>query len=110
MPMTTGTVGGGRQPAQLTQHRGSADRHAYLPSQPSGRLATERVAECPHPLHQAQRATLASNRQGLDALGERALRTAAVDALEAPDLDGERDGHPEGGTVGDGAPVVAVKT
>ena len=96
--------------AQFAQHRGSADRPAQLPPQPSARLATARVAKRAHPLHQAQREALASHCQGLDAFAERALRTAVVDALEAPDLDGERNAPAEAGTVGDCASVVAVQT
>ena len=48
--------------------------------------------------------------QGLNAFAERALRTAVVGTLEAPNLDGERDGPAEAGTVGDYASVVAVQT
>ena len=95
--------------AQLAQHRGSADRHAELSSKPRRCLTTERVAERPYPLHQAQRSAPANSRQRINALGKRPLHTAPVDALEAPNLDGDPDGKSKRRTVGEAASVVAVQ-
>jgi hypothetical protein len=97
MPTTIGAVAGNAQPARRSS-RSTVWRATCTPGVPGGRRTAEGVAEQAHHLTEPQRAPLAGGGQRPQPLGERALATAAVDALELPYLDGKRDGNAKGGT------------